>query len=102
MKLWQVSGVMGAYMTPFDHIPLAEPAGQILTIYSDCIGSIEIIQPGVNLRVTYVELRKIGGMVYRVPILEMVRPRIWSDQRYWHLLMARAQGQSTMDIAAAH
>lgn len=88
-------------LTAFDHYPLAE-AGQVLTVYADAVATIEIIPPGVNIRMTYVEIRKVAGVFYRVPVLELIRPLAMCNMYYWQALMAQAQAQTAALSAAPH
>ena len=48
-------------LTAIDHLPLAEGC-QISVFYACGIGKVEILEPGVNVRITYVEVRRIGDV----------------------------------------
>lgn len=87
--------------TAIDHLPMAEPCGPVLTCYVDTIGSIEILEPGVVCRVTYVEVRKIGHERFRVPVLELIRPLASYIPGHLQALLLQARTEAEMRRALA-
>lgn len=79
MTGWEwVGGVGGESVVEIDvdKLPMLETSS-VLTCYADCMGAAEILEPGANVRITFVELHTIGGVRYRVPVLKLTRP-LWS------------------------
>lgn len=83
--------------TAIDHLPWAEPKSQVLTVYVDCIGKIEILAPGVNVRVTYVGVSNVAGSGwFRVPVLQMIRPLVTYVPGHLQALLRRAREEAGM------
>lgn len=78
------------------HLPLAEPAGQVPLYYADSLATIEFIGITGNMRFTYVEVRRINREYWRVPVLELIRPR-WSwSPNHQNTLLAQAEFNASL------
>lgn len=77
-----------------EKLPLLQ-GGPVIACYADCMGLVEILEPGSNVRITFVELRTVKGVRYRVPVLELTSP-LWScRQDLLQVMLDRARESRT-------
>lgn len=81
-----------------DLLPLAEPCGREITVYADNNAAIEILPPGINAKTTYIEIQRISGVWYRVPVLYVIRPVASFNTRRWDSLFQAAKVAGRMTV----